>query len=676
MLAQAAFHTYDDDAKFDEAQDTKFRPPDTKFRPPDDLVSLEDEFTLANRRILVRVYMTRSGDPKWSAGPNQTFIVAVRGSALPANWLVNFDAAQVTTDILLADPRKGATVHRGWMEAACEIARALQERVPSLLHGARSVFFVGHSLGGAVALLLATIWANDSDGTRRSVDAYAVTFAAPKPGNVAFAKHCRDLLGKRVVSYICGLDAVPNLPPQPLGYEHAVTPIVLDADLGYKYLGSTWPLIRKAADYLEAMTSASPIRSASELLSRLSRDGLHAHSVDHYWFLLYKFDWRKGCEIHDEVTSAVEALIFLAELAQVYYSLSDAARNALWHGMLFGSVQGGRAIGIGTQAGHAVNLAAASAEASSDASSGVAPVAVGASRLALIGRVAGGLGVATGALQLGLALHELYRGNPTAENCDALISRLQQIKAVYDAEETCKAQATVVRSINCCIAKTEELKSSIQLHHALTHTSHGTAGGVSIASGVCMLAAPSTLGVTAIVGMALAGGAAVTASAATVADSVRSYKFRSDVIGITDELIAAQTEYASSTGRLTDGLMGTPGRFAFEGTGWCQIVMTVRYNSFSGDECAIDSCDACDSWYEGEVRVEPGATNIRVAFSVRGGRDVYQVNRGVEGMPWVYDEAGSCAQEVFHFFEGDGVKHRFKIGGTSLHAYVYEDGVF
>ena len=34
LLAQAAFHTYDDDAKFDEAQDTKFRPPDTKFQPP------------------------------------------------------------------------------------------------------------------------------------------------------------------------------------------------------------------------------------------------------------------------------------------------------------------------------------------------------------------------------------------------------------------------------------------------------------------------------------------------------------------------------------------------------------------------------------------------------------------------------------------------------------------
>ena len=131
---------------------------------------------------------------------------------------------------------------------------------------------------------------------------------------------------------------------------------------------------------------------------------------------------------------------------------------------------------------------------------------------------------------------------------------------------------------------------------------------------------------------------------------------------------------AKQTGPLADGLIESRGVFAYEGTGWCQIYMTITYTNSHGDKTSIQSCDLDEyNWYNGEMRVELGATNIQVSFDVRGGGPVYAVDRSKESKPWRYDEKGNCDQEVFDFPEGNGIKHLFKIGGTSLHAYVYEE---
>ena len=73
------------------------------------------------------------------------------------------------------------------------------------------------------------------------------------------------------------------------------------------------------------------------------------------------------------------------------------------------------------------------------------------------------------------------------------------------------------------------------------------------------------------------------------------------------------------------------------------------------------------------MRLEPGATNIVVMFSVRGGANVDYVHRGDSRAPWIRDENGHRVQEKFYFPTGDGIRHHFKIKGTSLHAYVSEE---
>ena len=121
---------------------------------------------------------------------------------------------------LLADARfgwsdwpRGGRVHRGFKKAYESVVGEISAWLERSAAG--SVVATGHSLGAALATLLA------SDHP----EADLVTFGSPRVGDAAFAE---TFLGRRVRRYVDCTDAVTVVPPEAFGYRHLGGEIYLD----------------------------------------------------------------------------------------------------------------------------------------------------------------------------------------------------------------------------------------------------------------------------------------------------------------------------------------------------------------------------------------------------------------------------------------------------------------
>lgn len=111
----------------------------------------------------------------------------------------------------------GGQVHAGFQHALDAIWPQLQP----LLARAPRWWCSGHSLGGALAVL-AAMRMQDSATPLQGV----VTYGQPRVGDV----HCAASLGSLpLVRVVNACDAVPQLPPEALGYRHAGELVHLDA---------------------------------------------------------------------------------------------------------------------------------------------------------------------------------------------------------------------------------------------------------------------------------------------------------------------------------------------------------------------------------------------------------------------------------------------------------------
>jgi triacylglycerol lipase len=109
------------------------------------------------------------------------------------------------------------TVHGGFHDAFSRIRPALEGRLQALAPS-RSVWFSGHSLGAALAILAADWW----PGTRG-----VCTLGAPRVGDPAFAAAFDAKFAGRSWRYVNDNDIVPHLPPPLFGpflYDHVVAP--------------------------------------------------------------------------------------------------------------------------------------------------------------------------------------------------------------------------------------------------------------------------------------------------------------------------------------------------------------------------------------------------------------------------------------------------------------------
>ena len=106
-------------------------------------------------------------------------------------------------------------VHSGFYEYANLVYDEILEQVKKMRKKEENVFVVGHSLGGAMAVLVAEQLAHDGIPVRE-----LRTFGQPRVGTRRFREHLEGCDIGRYVRYVNNNDIVPHVPPWLFGFVH------------------------------------------------------------------------------------------------------------------------------------------------------------------------------------------------------------------------------------------------------------------------------------------------------------------------------------------------------------------------------------------------------------------------------------------------------------------------
>ncbi|MEU9040546.1 MULTISPECIES: lipase family protein [unclassified Kitasatospora] len=189
-LAKAAEFAYQDDAAIDEqARAWGFgdvRHHQTRFTPP---FPVEDT-------------------QAYTMGSDRMIVVAFRGTEPREmrDWLTD------STTPPWPGPARTGHVHYGFAEALESIFPDVTKAVAELRTNGQSLWFTGHSLGGALAMLVAARL--HLEEPRLHVDG-VVTFGQPRTCDRALADAYDKGLDGRTHRFVNNNDIVPQLPPEP-----------------------------------------------------------------------------------------------------------------------------------------------------------------------------------------------------------------------------------------------------------------------------------------------------------------------------------------------------------------------------------------------------------------------------------------------------------------------------
>ena len=162
-------------------------------------------------------------------------IVSIRGSSSAQDWKNNFKLFAYTNSSLKKHCPK-AGVHGGFLESARQLREAeiddvdklkVQDAILKLQKEGRKVYFTGHSLGGAIANVLALYAVYETEIEVSGI----YTFGEPKSGNSAYRRCHDDKLHDRTFRFINNRDIVARSPPSRT-YKHVGNLIYFDTTGG------------------------------------------------------------------------------------------------------------------------------------------------------------------------------------------------------------------------------------------------------------------------------------------------------------------------------------------------------------------------------------------------------------------------------------------------------------
>lgn len=199
-------------------------------------------------------------------GP-QRIVIACRGSESIGDWGENLMMWRWGWKRILP---KRARVHFGFLRQAKRVAPELAETVAALRsrYPDAELLMTGHSLGGALASILAPLMRSEGMGP-----AAVYTFESPRPGNRAFAFWYDQTFGPKTFRVVCirkgCADIVTRIPPSCWGWRHAGRPILLRDGMIYES-ETAW----------EAARAAHPVKPLAQwrVISRLAV-GVGAHAA-------------------------------------------------------------------------------------------------------------------------------------------------------------------------------------------------------------------------------------------------------------------------------------------------------------------------------------------------------------------------------------------------------------
>jgi triacylglycerol lipase len=132
------------------------------------------------------------------------------------DWVTDFDAMPSATDL-----------HTGFQKAVETVLPDILIAMKNRAAPAQPVYFTGHSLGGALAIVAASRVALEP--SIQKVVVY--TFGSPRTGGTKFFNEYTPLLGSSTFRLIDGTDIVPTVPPSLSGgYRHVGRAIQCETD--------------------------------------------------------------------------------------------------------------------------------------------------------------------------------------------------------------------------------------------------------------------------------------------------------------------------------------------------------------------------------------------------------------------------------------------------------------
>lgn len=178
--------------------------------------------------------------------PGNLLYVACRGSDSPADWWKDFQVLLMpipTSNNVLPRP---AQVHTGFHKVFASQVEDVLSKIDNVVAagaegGPTEVVFCGHSLGGAVAQLLALAFAYRKRQTGRDPTYFSqiVTFGSPRIGDWPLGLHFEDYTHHRRL--FVRNDPIPCVP----GAVTARRMLHLDPMYDYLYATESWELLQK-----------------------------------------------------------------------------------------------------------------------------------------------------------------------------------------------------------------------------------------------------------------------------------------------------------------------------------------------------------------------------------------------------------------------------------------------
>lgn len=255
-LEKAALET---EAQDEQTAISKTQNAQTKNTPTIDELSLEDALQEAEQKLIHHTTIPESQVSYFVSQDNGVQTISIRGTANLENALLDLNVS------LQADNDLNIMLHQGFASAA----KAVYKDIQPYLDKNRPVQTTGHSLGGAIAVILAMYLEQDNYALSQ-----VITFGQPKVTNVTGAKQFSTLPLTRVVTLN---DIVPLVPP--------ISPLqIKNLDI-YWHMGEEVILMGNS-EYAQTNGVKSMLRATKFASAIPSEKNLTAHKMTTYLGLI------------------------------------------------------------------------------------------------------------------------------------------------------------------------------------------------------------------------------------------------------------------------------------------------------------------------------------------------------------------------------------------------------
>jgi len=198
------------------------------------------------------------------AANNEIIVLAFRGTTSINDWRTDFRVKLI--------PVISGLVHRGFNEALDYIWKDLKQAILNFKDKEQSIWITGHSLGGALATLVADRLTNDSMEVKG-----VYTFGQPRVGNKVFANNYDGKMKEYTFRFVHDEDMVAKIPSFLQGYNHIGTECYFDRE------GTLYTDKIRLRKFISRCTSVAMRSSenASEL-SAQNPGGIRDHGLGYY----------------------------------------------------------------------------------------------------------------------------------------------------------------------------------------------------------------------------------------------------------------------------------------------------------------------------------------------------------------------------------------------------------